>query len=100
MLTLAELILFDVTFHSLKIKIKNLKPCWTPVNKLDRLASLDGCNGCIDVFGHNISTVEQADGHVLASTRVTFHHLIVGFKALLGDVIHSGRFMQCLLIIK
>ena len=44
----------------------NLEPCWTPVNELDTFLGLDRSNGGIDIFGDNITAVEQTAGHVLA----------------------------------
>ena len=64
----------------------NLEPSWTPVNKLDGALGLDGGNSCIDILGDNISPVQHAARHVLAHSRVTFHHLVGWLKASIGDL--------------
>merc|ERR1712106_1059933 len=75
----------------------NLEPCGTPVNKLNRALGLDCCNCCIHVLGNNISTVEHAAGHVLATPGVTLHHLIRRFKTGIGYFCHRQLFMVGLL---
>ena len=67
---------------------------WAPIDKLDWLWSLDCSNRRINIFRDHVTTIEQADGHVLASAWVTFHHLTVWLKAFLGDVINRGRVME------
>lgn len=39
------------------------------------------------LLGHNITTVEQASGHVLAIAGVTLDHLVVGLEAVHGDLV-------------
>ena len=46
-----------------------------PVDELDGPLGLDGGDGGIDVLGHDVTTVQQAAGHVLAVTGVALHHL-------------------------
>merc|ERR1712027_28638 len=58
----------------------------TPVNKLDASLGLDGGNGSVHVLGHNVSSVEEAAGHVLAVTRVALDHLVGWLKAVIGDL--------------
>ena len=50
----------------------NLESSRTPVNKLDSPLGLDCCNRRINIFGHNIPTVQQTASHVLAVSGVTF----------------------------
>ena len=50
-------------------------------------------NGCIDILGDHISTVEQAYRHVFACFGVAFDHLVVRFEARVGDLRHRHFFM-------
>lgn len=52
----------------------------TPVDELDRSLCLDLGNGGVDVLGDDVTSVEQATGHVLSLSRVTLDHLVVGFE--------------------
>lgn len=59
------------------MKIKtNLETGWTPVDELDGSLRLDRGDRSVHVFRHNVASVEQTAGHVLAVSRVTFHHLV------------------------
>ena len=53
----------------------NFETGGTPVDELDGSLGLDGGDGSVDVFGNNVSTEEQTTSHVLAVSRITFHHL-------------------------
>jgi hypothetical protein len=53
----------------------NLEASRAPVNKLDRLLSLDCSNGSINILGHNVTAVKKAASHVLAPGRVALDHL-------------------------
>ena len=64
----------------------DLEASGTPVNELDGTLCLDGGNGSIDVLGHHIATVKHAASHVLAVTRIAFHHLVGRLKAGIGDL--------------
>lgn len=59
----------------------NLETSRTPIDELDGPLCLDAGNSSMDLLGHNIATVKQASGHVLAVTGVTLHHLVVRFEA-------------------
>lgn len=52
-----------------------------PVDELDGTLGLEGGNGSVGIVGHNITTVQQAGGHVLAVAGVALHHLVVGLEA-------------------
>lgn len=65
----------------------NLETGRTPVDELDSTLRLEGSNSGMSVLGHNISTVEQAGSHVLAVTRITPDHLVVGLEARHGNLI-------------
>ncbi|KPP56645.1 hypothetical protein Z043_125721, partial [Scleropages formosus] len=71
----------------------NLETSGTPVHKLDGALRLDGGYGSVHIFGHHVTAVQQAARHVLAVTRVTFHHLIGRLKARIGDLSHRKLLM-------
>jgi len=71
----------------------NLETSGTPVNKLDGSLCLDVGDGSVDILGDNISTEEQTTGHVLAVTRVTFHHLVGWLETGGGDLVDRELFM-------
>ena len=75
----------------------NLEASGAPVHKLDASLGLDGCNGSIDILGDNISTVEEAAGHVLPMPGITLNHLVGRLKAGIGDLSHSKLLMVSLL---
>lgn len=52
----------------------------TPVDELNRSLGLDLGDGGVDVLGNDITSVQQATGHVFALSRVTLDHLVVGFE--------------------
>ena len=86
---------------TLKVKVQGfytryLEASRAPVHKLDGFAHFDVGNGCIHVLGHHISSVQEANSHVFPSTRVTLHHLILRFKAVLCYFINSQSLMVCL----
>eukprot|EP00043_Microstomoeca_roanoka_P004837 m.52137 g.52137 ORF g.52137 m.52137 type:complete len:469 (-) comp12680_c0_seq1:98-1504(-) len=64
----------------------DLETSGAPVDKLDGALGLDGGNGGIDVLGDDITTVEDAAGHVLAVTRIALDHLVGGLKAAVGNL--------------
>merc|ERR1719225_889689 len=69
----------------------------TPVNKLDAPLGLDGGNGSVHVLRHNVSSVEEATGHVLAVTGVALDHLVGWLEAGVGDLRDSELLMVGLL---
>lgn len=74
-----------------------LESCRTPVYKLYGPFRLDGGYGRIHVFWHNVSSVEQADSHVLSVSWVTLDHLVGWFETRIGDLGYCQLFMVCLL---
>lgn len=52
-----------------------------PVDELDRTLRLDARDGSRRVLGHDITTVKQADGHVLALAGVALDHLVTRLEA-------------------
>ena len=75
----------------------DLETSWTPVDELDGPLGLDGGDGSVDILGDNITTVQHAAGHVLAVTRVAFHHLVGWLEAGVGDLRHGELLMVSLL---
>jgi hypothetical protein len=57
-----------------------------PVDELDGTLGLDHADGGVGVLGDNVSTVQQAAGHVLALTGVALDHLVVGLEARNGHL--------------
>merc|ERR1712168_1430963 len=64
----------------------HLEPSRAPVNKLNSPLGLDGSNGGIDIFGDNVSAVQEAASHVLAVAGIALYHLICGLEASIGDL--------------
>merc|ERR1719166_657984 len=54
----------------------NLEASGAPVHKLDAPLGLDGGNSSINIFRHNISSIEHAASHVFSVARVALHHLV------------------------
>ena len=65
----------------------DLEASWAPVDELDGALRLEGGNGCVNILGHNIATVQQAGGHVLAVAWIALDHLVVWLKARHGDLL-------------
>ncbi|TKS69142.1 hypothetical protein D9C73_003206 [Collichthys lucidus] len=66
----------------------NLETSGAPVHKLDGALGFDGGDGSIDIFGHHITTIQEAAGHVFTVARVAFHQLIGWLKAGVSDLGH------------
>merc|ERR1719466_526763 len=75
----------------------NLKPSWTPINKLDRSLALDGGNGGVHVLGHHVPSIEHAAGHVLTMSWVTLDHGVSWLKASIGNLCYVEGFVISLL---
>lgn len=52
----------------------------TPVNELNGSLGTNVRNSSVDVFRHDVSSVEKTTSHVFALPRVTLDHLVVGFE--------------------
>lgn len=64
----------------------NLEASRAPVDELNGALGLDLGNGSVGVLGDNITTVQQASGHVLSVARIALDHLVVGLEAGVGDL--------------
>ena len=84
-------------FSGATLELTNLKSSWAPVHELNSPLSLDGGNSSIDIFGYNITSIQQTACHILAMTRITLYHLVCWFKASIGDLSHTELLMVGLL---
>ena len=74
----------------------NLETSWAPVNELDSTLSLQRGNGVVSVVRDDISTVQQAGGHVFSVARIALHHLVVRLEAGHRDFLHGVGLVGCL----
>lgn len=63
----------------------NLETGRTPVDHLDSFLGLNLGDGVLDVSGNNVTTIQQAGGHVLTGSWVTLDHLVARFETRGGD---------------
>lgn len=75
-------------------KNRHLEASRAPINELNRLLRLDGQYGAVDVFRHDIASVEQAHRHVLAESRIAAHHLVFRLEARIGHVRNAVLLME------
>merc|ERR1719326_296888 len=66
-----------------------LETSGTPVDKLDGALGLDGGHSGVHVLGDDVTTVHQADSHVLAVTGITLGEHRGGFEHRVGDLTHG-----------
>jgi len=71
----------------------DLETSWAPIDELDGPLGFDGSNGRVDVFGHNITSVEEAARHVFTVSWVAFDHLVGWLEASVGDLSDGELFM-------
>jgi len=64
----------------------DLEASGTPVNELDGFFRLDVGNGGVHVFGHDVTSVQQAASHVFTMAGIAFHHLVSWFEAGVGHL--------------
>ena len=74
----------------------NLETSWAPVNELDGALGLKSSNRSIHIFGHNITTVQQASSHILSVAWVALHHLVVRLAATHRHLLDRVGFVRCL----
>ena len=68
-----------------------------PVDELDGALSLDGGDGGVHVLGDDITTVHQADSHVLAVAGVDLAQHGRWLESRVGDLSHGELLVVCLL---
>ncbi|KAF1768815.1 hypothetical protein GCK72_000628 [Caenorhabditis remanei] len=71
----------------------NLESGWAPVNELDGSLGLDGGDGGVNVLWNDVSSVQEADSHVLSVAWITLYHLVGWLEAAVGDVIDGKSLM-------
>lgn len=69
----------------------NLETCWAPVDELNGTLGLESGDSRVDVLGDNITSVEEAGGHVLAVSWIALDHLVVRLEAGIGDFLDAVR---------
>jgi hypothetical protein len=74
--------------HGLLVVDSELETSGAPLNKVERGLGLEGGDGGIAVARNTITTVQKSDSHVLAVSRITDDHLVVGLKALEGKLLN------------
>ena len=74
----------------------NLESSWAPVDELDSLLCLETGNGCVNLLGNNVSTVQKTCCHVLSIARIALNHLVVWLKAGVGDLLYGVGLMGSL----
>ena len=65
----------------------DLETSWAPVDELDGALGLEGGNSSVGVLWNDITTVQQAGGHVLSVAWVALNHLVVWLEAGHGDLL-------------
>jgi hypothetical protein len=60
----------------------------TPLDKIEASFRLEGSYSSGTVVRDDITAIEQCYGHVLPFARVADHHLVGGFEALEGEILH------------
>ena len=75
----------------------NFETSRTPINKLNRSFVFDASNGTVDVFGYNITSVQQAASHVLSVSWVALGHHGGWLEGGVGDLSNGELLVVCLL---
>lgn len=65
----------------------DLETSWAPVDELDGALGLEGSNSSVSILWNDITTVQQAGGHVLSVAWVALNHLVVWLEAGHGDLL-------------
>ena len=71
-----------------------LETSWTPIDELNGSLGLDLCNGSVDIFWHNITTVEETACHIFAMSWIAFDHLIGWFETGSGDFAYAQLLVE------
>lgn len=67
-----------------------------PVDELDGALGLERGDSTVSVLGDDITTVQQASGHVLAVSGVALDHLVVGLEARHGHLLDGVGLVRSL----
>lgn len=76
--------------------ISYFKPSWTPIDELNCAFGLDCGYSGRDVFGHDISSIQQTTCHVFTMSRVAFDHLISRLEGRVGDLSNGHLLVESL----
>lgn len=74
----------------------NLEASWAPIDELNGSLGLESGNSLVNILGHNITTVQQASGHVLSVLGVALDHLVVGLEASSRDLLNTVGLVRSL----
>jgi hypothetical protein len=74
----------------------NLETSWAPVDELNGSLGLECSNSLVDILGHNITSVEQASGHIFAISWIALNHLVVGLEAGSRNLLYTVGLMRSL----
>ena len=87
--------------HLLGVVNTKLESSGAPLNQVERGLGLERTGSSSAVTGHNVTAVQQSNGHVLAIARIANNHLVIWLEAfkksanhsrtLKGHVTHIGR---------
>lgn len=72
--------------HGLLVVDSELEASGAPFNEVEGSLGLDGGNGLATVTGNDVTAVKKSDSHVLSVAGIADNHLVVGLKALEGEV--------------
>jgi len=64
----------------------DLETSWAPVDELDGSLGLDVGDRGVDILGDDVTSVEEAAGHVLAVSWIALDHLVGGLEAGVCDL--------------
>jgi len=64
----------------------NLETSWAPVDELDSSLGFDVRDGSVDILGDDVTSVEEAAGHVLAVSGIALDHLVGWLEASVSDL--------------
>lgn len=57
-----------------------------PIDELDCTLGFDRGDSGVDILRHDVTTVQQADGHIFAMSRIAFDHLVLRLEAHIRNV--------------
>lgn len=89
--------MYFIHYHnSIKFYLRctHLETCGTPVHKVDCLLAFNDGNRGVDIFGSDVTAVEEAARHVLAGFRITTDQLIGRVKAGGCDIVDGEMLMK------
>jgi hypothetical protein len=75
-----------------------LESSGAPIDELDGSLALHGGNGRGDILGDDISSVHEAAGHVLSSSRIALGHHVSGLEDGVGEISNGQLLVVSLLL--